>query len=96
MTVKQAKDKLIKEKKTERGIMMQKFMSMLRPVTQHSQIPISQVHCVEQDLKNHSCLYIEYTEGGTKKRKLYETEKSYIAVEIISKIDKLISLVIFT
>ena len=96
MTVKQAKDKLIKEKKTERGIMMQKFMSMLRPVTQHSQIPISQVHCVEQDLKNHSCLYIEYTEGGTKKRKLYETEKSSIAVEIISKIDKLISLVIFT
>jgi hypothetical protein len=97
MTVAQAKE-LLKEKatgKSEKNVFKKKFQSIFKSVTHHPEIPISSISCIEQDTKNFNCFYIDYVESGKKKKKLYETEKSSIAVEIISKISMLILLVRF-
>ena len=97
MTALQAKEKVGGKalEKAERSVIRKKLASLFKSVTHHPEIPIESIHLIEQDSKNLCCFYIDYTENGTKKRKLYETEKSSIAVEIISKITKLMLLVIF-
>lgn len=97
MTVEQAKKAKIKEKaleKSEKNILKNKILSWYESKAHHPEIPISSVHSVEQDSKNLKIFYIDYTEGKKRKKRLYETEKSSITVEIISKLKILTSLVI--
>lgn len=99
MTVEQAKKAKIKEKaleKSEKNILKNKILSWYESKAHHPEIPISSVHSVEQDPKNLKIFYIDYTEGKKRKKRLYETEKSSITVEIISKLKILTSLVILT
>lgn len=96
MTVEQAKKAKNKEKaleKSEKNILKNKILSWYESKSHHPEIPISNVHGVEQDPKNLKVFYVDYTEGKTRKKRLYETEKSSITVEIISKLKILTSLV---
>lgn len=94
MTVAQAKQKLKEKALGNRdNVFRKKIKSMFESVTQHAAIEISSILCIKQDTKNYCCFYIDYVESGKKKKKLYETEKSMITVEIISKINKLMQLV---
>lgn len=85
------KEKAIPE--SSKKIFKKKFASIFKSVTQHPEIPIENILSVQQDTKNLSCLSIEYFENGIKKRKHFETEKSSIAMEIVAKISKLITMV---
>ena len=95
MTVAQAKQKLKEKAIGDQGkhVFRAKLKSIFESITHHPTIDISSIYCIEQDTKNLCCFYIDYIERGTKKKKLYETEKSSITVEIISKITKLMQLV---
>jgi hypothetical protein len=98
MTVEQAKKAKIKEKaleKSEKNILKNKILSWYESKAHHPEIPMSSIHSVEQDLKNLRVFYIDYTEGKTRKKRAYETEKSSITVEIITKLKILTSLVRF-
>ena len=99
MTVKQSQKAKRKERaleESEKNILFNKFKSLLDGIVQHPEILISSVHSVEQDPKNLKIFYIDYTEKKNRKKRLYETEKSSITVEIISKLKILSSLVSLT
>ncbi|CAG9324636.1 unnamed protein product [Blepharisma stoltei] len=94
MTQSEAKKNLKQKAATnaEKSVMRNKLVGLFRQVTHHPEIPIANIHKVAQDEKNLSCFYIEYTEGNDRKTKLYETESSSIASEVIAKISKLMTL----
>lgn len=95
MTIKQAKQ-AVKEKavnEQSKKLFKTKIASFFKSITQHPEIPISNVQNVYQDSKNLSFFYLEYTENNIKKKKVYETEKSSISAEIVAKITKLMTLV---
>jgi hypothetical protein len=99
MTVEQSRKAKIKEKaleKSEKNILKNKILSWYERRAHHPEIPMTSVHSVEQDSKNLKVFYIDYTEGKTRKNRAYETEKSSITVEIISKLKILTSLVTST
>ena len=96
MTVEQSRKAKIKEKaleKSEKNILKNKILSWYESKAHHPEIPMTSVHSVEQDSKNLKVFYIDYTEGKTRKKRAYETEKSSITVEVISKLKILTSLV---
>lgn len=96
MTPFQAKqNQNIKQKAVGKGQMRKKLEGIFKRVTHHPEIPIANIHKIEQDANNLSCFYIEYTEGNNRKNKLYETENSIIAAEVMAKISQLMKLVIF-
>ena len=99
MTVEQSRKAKIKEKaleKSEKNILKNKILSWYESKAHHPEIPMTNVHSVEQDSKNLKVFYIDYTEGKTRKKRAYETEKSSITVEVISKLKILTSLVTST
>ncbi|OMJ67253.1 hypothetical protein SteCoe_35633 [Stentor coeruleus] len=94
MTVKQAKQ-AVKEKavnEQSKKLLKTKIASLFKSITQHPEIPISNIQNIYQDSKNLSFFYLEYTENNIKKKKIYETEKSSISAEIVAKISKLMTL----
>ncbi|OMJ83604.1 hypothetical protein SteCoe_15458 [Stentor coeruleus] len=94
MTVAEAKE-LNRGKALDEGdknILKRKLMSWYKSNAHHPEIPIVSIIRVEQDLKKLTNFYIDYDEGKAKKKRMYETEKASIAVEIVSKIWKLMSM----
>lgn len=94
MTKDQAKQ-LIKQKSspTSRQVMLKKLQGLFYSITHHPEILIPDVQSVKQDEAKPQCFVLEYRESGSNKRKLYETDSSAIAAEIVAKISKLIQLV---
>ncbi|CAG9329334.1 unnamed protein product [Blepharisma stoltei] len=94
MTESQAKQAIKQHALTSsaKNVLFMKFQGLYKSVTHHPEIPISSIQRIDQDHSNLACFHIEYIEDNELKRKLYETESSAIASEIIAKILKIMSM----
>ena len=94
MTVAQSK-KAVKERvgAEEKGVFSKKIASIFKKTSKRPEILIASIQNVQLDTNNPSNFFINYTENSMGKLKVFETEKPLVAIEIVAKISKLMTLV---
>lgn len=91
LTKAQAQQALRQREGKAKNVMRNKLEGLFRNITHHPEIPISNVLAVQQ-MKDLKTFTIDYSEDGARKSKLYETDNSQTAAEIVAKISKLMML----